>query len=202
MPPARPEPGTVSAVLLAAGRSTRMGHDKALLRASSGEWLWQRQRHVLAQIGAGEIFLSARPDQAWVPPAAGFAGVVFDATPDGGPLDGIVAALERASGAWLAVLAIDLPRLPAAWFGHLAKICAPGIGAVGRSPGGFEPLAAFYPREILPSARAASAAGERSLQRFLAGALAQGLMRAREITPDESAWFENWNEPRATAQPI
>jgi molybdopterin-guanine dinucleotide biosynthesis protein A len=172
-----------------------MRRDKALLRVARGEFLWERQRQVLARIGADEILLSARADQDWVTDAPGFDAVVFDAQPDGGPLLGIVAALERASGSCLAVLAIDLPRIEPAWFDRLAEICAPGVGAVGKSPGFFEPLAALYPREILPLARAAVAAGELSLQRFLARAVAHGLMRVREITDVERAWFENWNEP-------
>ena len=53
-----------SAVLLAAGRSTRMGIDKALIEVS-GRPLWSRQRDVLADAGAAEIFLSARPEQRW-----------------------------------------------------------------------------------------------------------------------------------------
>ena len=199
-----------SAVLLAAGRSTRMGRDKALLASAGGRDsvpLWQRQRNVLARAGAAEIFLSAREEQGWVASAVtdgNFAAVVRDATPGCGPLGGIVAALERASHPHLAVLAIDLPRLEPDWFASLRAECAPGIGCVGRRAGGriisgggnfFEPLAAIYPRELLPLASAAFGRGEFSLQRLLTTAVAQGLMRVRVIGADEAAWFENWNEP-------
>ena len=49
-----------------------MGRDKALL-ACDGAPLWRRQRDLLAQAGAAEILLSARPEQTWAAGAAGFA---------------------------------------------------------------------------------------------------------------------------------
>ena len=182
-------------MLLAAGRSTRMGHDKALLEIN-GQPLWRRQRDVLARAGAVEIFLSAREDQTW----AGEENTLRDAAPGCGPLAGLVAALQRTQHPHLAVLAVDLPRIEPAWFVTLLATCAPGVGAVGRRGDAgnfFEPLAAIYPRELLPLAAAVLARGEFSLQRLLATALASGLLRAREITGTEAPWFENWNEDRA-----
>lgn len=186
-----------SAVLLAAGRSTRMGRDKALIEVS-GAPLWSRQRAVLADAGAAEIFLSARPEQSWARAAPGFTAVVTDAGPGGGPLMGIIAALERAAHARLAVLAIDLPRMEADWFRRLGAQASPGVGLVGWRGDGFEPLAGFYPRALLPLARAAVARGEHSLQRLLEAAVAGGMMRGCPIGERESAWFENWNEPTDT----
>ncbi|MDO8543729.1 MAG: molybdenum cofactor guanylyltransferase [Opitutaceae bacterium] len=187
-PVARP-----SAVLLAAGRSIRMGSDKALLEVN-GIALWRRQRDVLAAAGASEIFLSARPDQPWAETADGFNAVVRDVVPGFGPIAGITAALERAAHSHLLVLAIDLPRMPAAWFGRLLRDCSAGMGAVGRREGMFEPLAAVYPRELLPVCHAAIARGHRSLQALLAAAVAENRMREHEITAAETPWFENWNE--------
>jgi len=185
-----------SAVLLAAGRSTRMGRDKALLDYQ-GAGLWRRQREVLVRAGAGEIFLSARPDQAWAAEAEGFAAVLPDPIQGGGPLVGVVAALERAVHPWLAVLAVDLPAVTPDWFSALGVECAPGVGAVGRREGYFEPLAAIYPAEILRPMREAMTQGRFSFQRLLARAVAAGVMRPREITAGEAPLFDNWNEPRA-----
>lgn len=187
--------GGFSAVLLAAGRSTRMKQDKALLPAPDGDVLWRWQRQVLARAGAEEIFLSARADQDWAANAGVFAGVLADSIADGGPLLGVVSALERASRPFVAVLAIDLPRMEPGWFARLARSCAPGVGAVGRFGNFFEPLAAIYPREILPLARAAIGGEKFSLQALLGDAVARGLMRAHEITSAEASWFENWNDP-------
>jgi len=180
--------------VLAAGRSSRMGRDKALVEVE-GVPLWRRQQAVLAAAGAAEILLSARPEQAWTRQAAGFAGVVHDAMPDCGPLVGATAALERATHSWLAVLAIDLPALPAAWFAAGLAGCAPGVGAIGRRDGRYEPLAAIYPREFKWLAWEALARGEYAFQAVAARAVTAGLLRVREIDATEAAWFANWNSP-------
>ena len=184
------------AVLLAAGHSIRMRRDKALLEIACRP-MWQRQRDVLAGAGAREILLSARSDQAWAAAAAGFGGMVRDASLDSGPLGGIVAALERCGQGHLAVLAVDLPHMEPAWFAALLADCAPGRGVVGRNGKWFEPLAAIYPRELLPLARAALARRELSLQKLLAAGVEQQLLGLREISAAEAPLFTNWNEPAA-----
>lgn len=176
-----------------------MGSDKALLPAADGNPLWARQHAVLAAAGAAEIFLSARPEQAWAREAARgrFAEIVHDAFAAGGPLVGVTAGLERATHGHLAVLAVDLPALEAPWFADLLGRCAPGVGAVGRRDGFFEPLAAIYPREFKWLAWPALARGRFALQPLLAEAVAAGLMRVREIPAGAVAQFANWNEPAA-----
>lgn len=192
-------PVVVDAVVLAAGRSTRMGRDKALLPAphDGGLPLWERQWDALRQAGARNIYLSARPEQAWTHAARakpGFGGVVYDALPGCGPLVGITAALERANGAHLAVLAVDLPRLPVAWVSQLVARCTRGVGAIGRKQGFFEPLAAVYPREMMWLAWEALTRGDYALQRLVAMGVERGLMHVVDIEESQVGWFENWNE--------
>jgi len=121
--------------------------------------------------------------------------VVRDTVADAGPLGGIVAAMEQCPETHLAVLAVDLPRMVPEWFTALRADCTAGAGAVGRNGKFFEPLAAIYPREVLSLAQDALARRELSLQKLLTAAVAQGLMRVREISPAEAEWFANWNEP-------
>jgi molybdenum cofactor guanylyltransferase len=185
---------TLSAVVLAAGRSARMGRDKALLEVE-GTPLWQRQRDVLANAGAAEIFLSARPDQPWARAAKGFAAVIHDAMPGCGPMVGITAAIERSSHSLVAVLAVDLPAMTAAWFQALLADTTAEYGIIGRRGEFFEPLAAIYPRTCRWLLWEALARGEYSLQQLVATAVEGGLLRAREINPEEEGWFANWNEP-------
>jgi molybdopterin-guanine dinucleotide biosynthesis protein A len=186
-----------SGVILAGGRSSRMGTDKALLEID-GQQLWRRQYDLLAQAGASEHFVSVRPEQDWLPNAI---KRVDDKTADCGPLAGLVAVAEQVNGTHLIVLAVDLPRLPLVWLTRLQAICQSGRGAVGVGSGGrFEPLAAIYPAEIFPLMREALKSGELSLQRLLSSACVAGLMREQAIQESELSWFENWNTPADTAE--
>jgi molybdopterin-guanine dinucleotide biosynthesis protein A len=183
-----------SALVLAAGRSTRMGRDKALLEVD-GVPLWQRQRDVLLMAGAKEIFLSARPDQAWARSVSGFTAVLHDALPGCGPLVGITAGIERASHPVLAVLAVDLAAMSYAWFKGLLAQASPACGMVGRRGDFYEPLAAVYPREIKWLAWEALAKGEYALQPLIARAVNDGLLHERAIATGDEARFVNWNRP-------
>lgn len=184
-----------SGLVLAAGRSSRMGRDKATLEID-GVPMWQRQRDLLASAGASELFLSARPEQEWVRGALGFSALLRDNLPNAGPIAGITAGLERTSCSHVFVLAIDLPRMDPAWPATLLALSGPDVGAVGRRAGFFEPLAAIYPRALLDLFWEAVAAGRYALQPVLAKAAHAGLLRVHDITPAEAPWFENWNEPQ------
>lgn len=186
-------------VILAAGRSTRMGTEKALLEVGQVP-LWQRQRDLLRAAGATELFLSARSDQPWAAATTGFDAVLHDAVPDCGPMMGIAAALERMSHAHLAVLAVDLPALPPEWFTHLLAQSAPGCGCVAVSNGYFEPLAAVYPREMAALVREHVTSGRYGLQQLLHRARAQGLVRSFSVPAEQSSWLANWNTPRESGR--
>jgi molybdopterin-guanine dinucleotide biosynthesis protein A len=184
-----------TAVLLAAGRSTRMGRDKALLEVD-GVPLWRRQRDVLVAAGATEIFLSVRPEQAWAHGAEGFAARLHDDLPNAGPMAGITAALERTTRNHVLVLAIDLPKMDVAWLKVLLGESVPGVGVVGKRGDFFEPLAAVYPKEMMSLFWEALAGAQYALQPVLARGVAEGRLRARGIGAGEAGWFENWNEPK------
>ena len=181
-----------SAVLLAAGHSTRMGRDKALLEIG-GQPLWQRQWQLLAAAGAAERLLSVRPEQTWPPVDA---RLVRDAQPDAGPLAGIVAALEASAQPLLLVLAVDLPAMSADYLGKLLAQCNPTRGIVPwRRAGRPEPLCAVYPRTALDEAQALLRAGHYAVTGLAAAAGALGLIRPLVIEPEEEPLFANWNEP-------
>lgn len=182
------------AVVLAGGRSSRMGRDKALLEVD-GVPLWRRQRDVLRAAGAVRVHLSARPEQAWTSGVAGFARIISDSFPGLGPVGGIFSTLGRPKQGHVAYLAIDMPRMSPAWFVKLAGLCAPGVGVVGKLGRHYEPLAAIYPREMLPLVTAMIASREYSLQHMVDAAVTSGELKVIAIEPAEKVWFENWNEP-------
>lgn len=155
MNPSRPLHGLV----LAGGRSSRMGTDKAALMHPDGRPLARRTHDLLVEAGCAEVMLSLRRDQ---PIPAGFEDradlhVVRD--PEGtsaGPLAGIVAAMSlRPEADWL-VLACDLPRLDLATLRHLVCSKLPDEAFLcyrSEFDGLPEPLCALYGPAALPLLR-------------------------------------------------
>lgn len=178
-----------AAVVLAGGRSTRMGAEKASLRLPDGRTLLARQLDLLAELHPTGLFVSARSGQTLPPLPPGVRRIDDDGT--AGPLGGIVAVLLAATHPRLLVVAVDLPHLDAPTLRRLLR--GPG-GAVPRAAGRLEPLVAVYPRSFAPLAEAALARGEPGLQRLLAAPEAAGLF---SIVPMEDARpFFNWNHPQ------
>ncbi|NBU26001.1 MAG: molybdenum cofactor biosynthesis protein MoaAD [Gammaproteobacteria bacterium] len=156
-------------LLLAGGRSTRMGRDKATLEyhgRSQLETAW-----ALLAPRVGRCFLSVRPDQVDDPARAGHPQIVDG--PEGvGPAAGLLAA-QRAhpQAAWL-VLACDLPFLDGATLDRLLAARDPAKPATAfRSAhdGLPEPLCAVYePSAAAPFARYV-AEGRSCPRKFLIG---------------------------------
>ena len=83
-----------AAVLLAGGKSSRMGRDKSALIVN-GEPLWQRQLAVLRATEPAELFISGMRDG---PYADCGVEILADGIPNCGPLGGIATALRRCRG--------------------------------------------------------------------------------------------------------
>jgi molybdopterin-guanine dinucleotide biosynthesis protein A len=182
--------------VLAGGESRRMGTDKALLEFD-GLPLWRRQHRVLAEAGMDEIVLVRRPGQSDLSRDVPLCHDQFTGT---GPIAGLHAALtfnlacpEPVEG--LAVLAVDMPAIDTGWFAGLQRHCRPGVGAVARHAGGFEPLAAIYPAAALPLIEARIRRGEYSLQGLVAELVATGLMAVVPLPEADRRRVANWNSP-------
>jgi molybdopterin-guanine dinucleotide biosynthesis protein A len=141
-----PRPSTFdrkfSAVILAGGKSSRMGRDKAFVEIS-GQTLLARQIQLARELGAAEIFISGRADVDYSPFGC---RVWLDEVADAGPLAGIARALAETSAPLLLVLAVDLPEMSAEFLRRLATHCTETTGVIPRVAGQVEPLAAFYPK--------------------------------------------------------
>lgn len=187
---------TLSAVLLAGGKSQRMGRDKALLELpGSHELLWQRQLHALQKLRPQKIFWSG-PARPGLP---GDVQLVPDTWSNAGPLAGICACLKLLSSDLLVVLAIDLPRMDAVYLRNLAKRCTADRGVVPQRGELFEPLAAVYPNLVGDLAADRLRQGRYSLQEFVWEALRRELVEAVPIQSGEAAKFKNVNSPEDLA---
>ena len=185
-----------SAVLLAGGRSTRMGRDKAAL-AIDGEPLWHRQLATLRATGADELLISGRAEG---PYADAGVRVIEDITPNAGPLAALEAVLPRIGNTHAVVLAIDLPAMRADYLTTLVKAAqAAECSVVPEADGRFEPLAAVYAPGLLPLVAECLRGSDRSMQHLLRAAMKSGLVIPHPIQIEERALFRNVNSPEDIA---
>jgi molybdenum cofactor guanylyltransferase len=178
-----------SAVLLAGGKSSRMGQEKAFLEIG-GEPLWRLQVEKLRQLSPKQIMLSGPRRNEWKA-----YEVIPDEVENAGPLAGVAAALTKCAMPHLVVLAIDLPMMTSNFLRLLLSLCGHNHGAVPRSANGFEPLAAVYPASCASTANAALRAGDFSLQNFVREAISEKLLVERHISRAEASLFTNLNTP-------
>ncbi len=138
----------VLGLVLAGGRSTRMGQDKGLL-----QWHGKPQREYLVDLleSAGlATYISCRPDQ--VTELSGFK-LIVDQVEGQGPLGAIHAAfLQHPDFAWL-VVACDMPLLDLQTVKFLLENRRPGKAATAfRAPafsdGSPDPLLAIWEPQI------------------------------------------------------
>lgn len=179
-------------IVLAGGRSTRMGRDKALLALADGKTLLARAVETLRATGASEILVSVAHGKTY-----GLAGTreVADLQEDCGPMGGLAASLAVAGHPLCLVLAVDMPGMMPAYLRGLLREARPGCGVVPVIDGSFEPLAAVYPRETSASMADALASRDLSLQRLIRNLEQRSLVRLLEMGVEEKALFANWNSP-------
>jgi molybdenum cofactor guanylyltransferase len=151
----------VAGIVLAGGRSQRMGSDKASLRWH-GSTLVRRAAGLLARCAEPPVIVVCAPDQE-LAPLPDWVEVVRDPEPGLGPLAGLAVGLAAAGprAAVAAVCAVDAP------LAHPAVLHAL-LGALGTSPavvplagGRPQPLFAVYRTELAFLAAALVADGER-----------------------------------------
>lgn len=140
-------------LVLAGGRSVRMGHDKTTI-----SWHGREQRYYMAdmlQPFCERVYISCRRDQEKeIDPAYSTLPDVLDIA---GPLNGIVSALQaHPSAAWL-VVACDLPLIDAPTIEYLiSQRDKTGMATTFRSPfdGLPEPLITIWEPSALLVLRA------------------------------------------------
>jgi molybdopterin-guanine dinucleotide biosynthesis protein A len=175
----------LTGLVLAGGRSRRMGRDKALLEID-GRPLVERVAERLASV-CGRVLIAAgeRP----LPPLPWDR--VDDRVAGAGPLAGILGGLAATTTPLLAVAAVDMPDVDPDVFTTLAGRWdgrAPAV--VPRRAGRLEPLHAVYATAALPRLAALFDAGERSPTRALRR------VAATVVEVDDAApWAGNLNTP-------
>jgi molybdopterin-guanine dinucleotide biosynthesis protein A len=183
------------AVILAAGRSSRMGRDKAWISVD-GEPLLARQIGLARQLGPGQIFISGRADADY---REFGCRVLIDEVPDAGPLAGIERALQESSAPLLLALAVDMPGMELPFLRRLAAVCTGTAGAIPRVNGQIEPLAAFYPKGAHSMAQTLLRERRLAAVHFAESCAQAGLAIMFDVPPVDHVFFTNWNLPQDAA---
>ena len=181
----------VDGFLLAGGRSSRMGRNKALLELGGRSMLQiglEKLRFVCREVS----LVGDQPEllRFGVP-------VVPDAMQGCGPLGGIVAGLEASTSKWAMFLAVDVPFVPVEVLKILLTV-SEAEGAVcvlAESFGQPHPLTGIYAKAALPALRVALQAGR---LKVISAIKSAGMVRYLNFERDE--WFRNLNTPEEFAE--
>ena len=201
------EPLPVHGFVLAGGKSTRMGVDKALLRFCGRamiEIAVETLRGFCAEVG-----IAGNRDDL-----AGFAPVVHEKRMDAGPGAGIEAGLMAASQPWVMFLPVDVPLVPMELLRNWAEAVIgadDGEGPVGSYllvGGKPQPAFCLLRKECLGAWSGSLNNGERRLVWLLSEARVPGRSAVRPVEAEGFAataeptsvemdfWFSNVNTPQ------
>lgn len=176
-------PLDATAAVLAGGRSSRFGGDKALAPLRGRSLI----EHVVAQLKAlfAEVILSTDD-----PGRYRFLGLetAVDSAPGRGPLAGIGGALRAARHDRVFVVACDIPFVDGALVERLVEAAASADCALPILDGRHvEPLFAVYRRRVLPIVEELLRSGGGPVR------LLHSRVSVRKIAVPESDWYANLN---------
>jgi len=143
-------PPDLTGYVLAGGKSTRMGRDKAVL-SFNGRTLLETALAAARSV-AREVFILGSAELY-----GGYGTAIADIFPECGPLGGIHAALKHSKTELNLILAVDTPFLSDRLLAYLERR-ARESGAMVTAPeinGYPQPLCAIYSRDFLPIAEQA-----------------------------------------------
>ncbi|HRF82022.1 MAG TPA: molybdenum cofactor guanylyltransferase [Flavobacteriales bacterium] len=177
-------------VVLAGGKSSRMGRDKALIE-QDGHTLIERALNIL-EPHVDELIIIGDPKRYdHFGPLA-----MADDQPGNGPLGGIHTALRYAWNDRIIVLACDMPNVNGSFVEYLkAHFTENAEAVVAQCDGQLEPLAAIYSRKCL------KVFGQQLANGALRMSDAIEAVRTRyvQVCPGEEGWptdlFRNINAP-------
>ena len=100
------------ALILAGGRSRRMGGNKALLRLEKRtETLLERAVRFWRESGAAEKIFVAAGQPGYLPDLPEGAEPIYDLIEDGGPMAGLLSAFRKTDAGLFYLSAVDMPYL-------------------------------------------------------------------------------------------
>ena len=192
---AAPSPD-LTAFILAGGKSTRMGADKAFVTLD-GQTLLARALNVARSITPNVRIVG---DPAKFAP---FAPTVEDIFPNCGPLAGIHAALRSSQTDLNLILAVDVPFVSSALLHYLIQRARNNAATVtvAQTEGGYQPLCALYRRNFAEAAEQSLQAGRYKIDVLFTPATTQTItekeLEAAGLSP---SLFRNLNTPKELSE--
>jgi molybdopterin-guanine dinucleotide biosynthesis protein A len=191
--------GDLAALILAGGRSRRMGQNKALLRLRpDGPTLIELVLRAVAPLTDRILVSTNAPDAyAWLR-----VPLVPDRFAGCGPLAGLEAGLTANSAGHLILLGCDMPFVATDLLRYLASLRDEAAAVVPLNRAGQpEPLCAVYSQACLPVIRARLAAGRYQMSGWL-DAVPVRFVPAGELEPVDPGLrsFRNLNTPADLAE--
>ena len=181
----------VSVFVLAGGRSSRMGSDKALLPIG-GMNLLEIAVAKLREVSPRIVIVGSRERYAQ------YGDVIEDIIPACGPLSGIHAALSTTRSELNLILSVDMPLMPPDFLRWLTQTAASGdeLATVPEARGRTQPLCSVFRRAAIAQVENALRTGEYKVDRLFSilptRLVAEIDWRAAGFLPDI---FRNLNTP-------
>jgi molybdopterin-guanine dinucleotide biosynthesis protein A len=177
--------------VLAGGKSTRMGRDKAVITLH-GRTLLETSLATLRGV-APEVFILGAPHIY-----SAYGAAIPDIFPGCGPLGGIHAALSRTATRHNLILAVDTPFVSREFLAYLADraIDSSATVTIPEVAGYLEPACTVYTRDFLAIAQAALQRGDHKITPLLPKDRTL-VIREAELTrfAFNAEMFENLNTP-------
>jgi molybdopterin-guanine dinucleotide biosynthesis protein A len=182
-------PSRRAGFVLAGGRSSRMGRDKALLPWKGSTLIESVAREVF--LAAGSVTLIGSRSLAGERYGNLRFPVIYDQVEGSGPLGGLHAALSVTTAEWNLLVACDMPAVTHELLQELlAAAEVSGADAlVPSTPTGLEPLCAVYHVRLLPLVKAAIDSKLLKMHDFIS------TIQARLWPAPDSTSFRNLNTP-------
>ncbi|HMM68878.1 MAG TPA: molybdenum cofactor guanylyltransferase [Gudongella oleilytica] len=177
-----------SAIILAGGKSTRMGFDKQLLRLRERSLI----EGLIRRLGGSfdeTIVVTNRPE-LYIGLADKITG---DIIPDMGPLSGIHAGLSAASSEYSFVIACDMPQLNTKYIDYMMELLNKNesMACITKFGDWIEPFNAFYSKALIDYIESFLMGGGKAVHRLLMNHNVEYIPEevARGFSPDWGMFF-------------
>jgi molybdenum cofactor guanylyltransferase len=135
----------VTGVLLAGGKSRRMGEDKCYLRVGT-RTLFERSLSVLHSVFQDVLVVIAQDS----PALEASVPVYRDLVPDCGSIGGLYTGLKQAATPYVFGVACDMPFLNPRAIGYFTELKSGADIVMAKLHNGFHPMHALYSQRCLP----------------------------------------------------